>query len=396
MKTSPMLEYHVDEYEQRLRTFCQNLNQAKIDGAIIANAQNIRYFSSFQSVTWDSKISTPAMVIISAGGEMAVISSASAFETVQYTSCLEDEHIFRHYNYNNRGANPNGQVELIHDVLRKMGIDKGRIGLEAGAGCYLHFPIHLIENITKECSQATFVDVSPLIWRQRQIKSFDEIAALRKACYIYEHGLSYAVEHMALGETTEQGFSALFAHEAFRRHAELFLPPVVQYQKEDDYQSGSYGRPDARIGSESGGCLQIRRGSVTYKGMHASRDCSIMTAKPTPKQSDWIKLCQEGQAHLLALVRNGADIQTLGQNMRAYFAASPVAKDAPAQLVGHGLGLDMWEAPAVDENGRGSLQTGMVLCLGVQVGQLTLEQILAVTDYGYELLTPNVAEIVLL
>ena len=395
MKSSPMIDFHVEEYEKRLQYLCSAMQKEKISGAIIANAENIRYYSSFQSVTWDSKISTPAMVIISSSGKMAIISSASAYECVQYTSCVEDEYIYRHNNYNNRNASPNGQVETIAEVMQCLGIT-GTVGLEAGDGMYLHFPMHLIDGVIDYCKNIQFVDISRLIKEQRSIKSFNEQVAVQKANYIFENSLKYAFSVLEIGKTSEKEFAALFCQRAYALHAEQAFPPAVCFGKDRYGEENSYGCSDQRLTGTDGEYFSVCGGAVKFKGMFAGRDCAGLIGTPSDQQQQAVSWCNQARDYLLGQVKPGANIKAIIESTNSFLEKATLIGKVAVSC--HGIGLDYKEWPADFLEEETVLQTGMTLCFCVQIseaniGKLCIDQPVLVTKYGYQLLTEDLISI---
>jgi Xaa-Pro dipeptidase len=96
MKQSPMLKFPVKEYADRLARIVAEMQRDHLDALILTSDDNTFYFSGFQSIVWDSKVSTPCVLVITKDGAMTIATSRSGRETAGYTSCVEDIRFYTH------------------------------------------------------------------------------------------------------------------------------------------------------------------------------------------------------------------------------------------------------------------------------------------------------------
>ncbi|MFR1109696.1 MAG: aminopeptidase P family N-terminal domain-containing protein [Anaerotruncus colihominis] len=92
MQTSMMLEFPVDEYEARIAKLIAGMQKYGFDAVLLSSKENTRYFSGLQSIVWDSKIAVPGLLVVTANGDMTIVSSRNQ-PTVKVTSCLEPDRL---------------------------------------------------------------------------------------------------------------------------------------------------------------------------------------------------------------------------------------------------------------------------------------------------------------
>ncbi|MBQ6535918.1 MAG: aminopeptidase P family N-terminal domain-containing protein, partial [Firmicutes bacterium] len=90
MKQSPLLPFPVSEYETRLQKVIAAMGKAGIDALVLTSDENTYYFSGFNSIVWDSKVSTPGTVVITGDGSIMLATSSGGRYTAGATSCVDD------------------------------------------------------------------------------------------------------------------------------------------------------------------------------------------------------------------------------------------------------------------------------------------------------------------
>ena len=90
MKKGLILELPLSEYQQRLNKLINQMRKHDLEAIIFTSDENTFYFSGFRSIVWDSKVSTPGVLVITKDGDMVISTSKSGRETAKATSCVED------------------------------------------------------------------------------------------------------------------------------------------------------------------------------------------------------------------------------------------------------------------------------------------------------------------
>ncbi len=138
-----------------------------------------------------------------------------------------------------------------------------------------------------------------------------------------------------------------------------------------------------------------RGAGVTSRGRSAS-------ASLLPSSSSWHRVVREAQLRATDAVRAGISagepnriacdvIREAGYATRLDPGAPELLQDGFVHYLGHGLGLDLHEAPTLDEGGE-ILVAGDVVTIEPGIyrrgfGGCRIEDVVLVTDDGYELLT---------
>ena len=72
MREPFMLSFPLEEYRKRLDKLIAIMHRDGVNAVIFTSDNNTFYFSSFQSIVWTSKVSTPGVVVVTDDGDMAL------------------------------------------------------------------------------------------------------------------------------------------------------------------------------------------------------------------------------------------------------------------------------------------------------------------------------------
>ena len=73
MRSTPMLDFPLSEFEQRQEKLFAKLEDGGFAAALLTNEENLRYYCNFRSSAWNSEFLCPAMLIAVRGGRLALI-----------------------------------------------------------------------------------------------------------------------------------------------------------------------------------------------------------------------------------------------------------------------------------------------------------------------------------
>jgi Xaa-Pro dipeptidase len=147
----------------------------------------------------------------------------------------------------------------------------------------------------------------------------------------------------------------------------------------------------------AGDLLKLDFGALV-DGYHSDMTRTVVLGRAADWQREIYRLVAESQAAGRAALAPGTEVSAVDEAARA------VVRDAGRgeqflHGLGHGVGLQIHEAPALAASGAGALATGMVLTVepGVYLagrGGVRIEDTLVVRDTGPELLTMTTKELV--
>jgi len=232
---------------------------------------------------------------------------------------------------------------------------------------------------------------------QRAIKDDDEIEALRRACAVADQALAELAAEGALrpGRTELQVGRELDARMlALGAEAPSFETIVATGAN----SAIPHHRPDATE-LRDGDFLKLDFGA-TVAGYHSDMTRTVVLGHAADWQREIYELVAASQAAGRAALEVGADVVAVDKASRDVIAEAGHAEHFPHGL-GHGVGLEIHEAPGIGPLGAGTLAAGMAVTVepGVYLpghGGVRIEDTLIVTDDAPELLTLTSKELLVL
>ena len=230
------------------------------------------------------------------------------------------------------------------------------------------------------------------IERQRAVKSLQEIAAIRRSVELNSRAYEQTSKHIR-ADMRESELAAELDYRMRRQGAEgpAFETIVAA--------GARTALPHARPTS-----ARLRRGALLLVDMGAMLDgyASDMTrmlflGKPGTRVKRAYKAVLEAQLAAIDSVRAGVRAQAVDRAARRVLAAHGLAR-AFVHSTGHGLGLEIHEPPRIGKKEKTPLVSGMTITIepGVYLegfGGIRIEDTVAVTDHGCEVLTPTSKEL---
>jgi Xaa-Pro aminopeptidase len=241
---------------------------------------------------------------------------------------------------------------------------------------------------------AELVATAHLVEELRRVKDAGEVARIHAACAIADDALAVVAPTFA-DRPTERDVALSLEFEMRRRGASgVSFDPIVA--------SGPNGsKPHARPTTRS---IEPHELVVLDFGCVVDGYCSDMTrtlsvGDPGPEARRVYDVVRESQQAGRAAVRAGADCAAVDKACRDVIAAAGWG-NAFVHGTGHGVGLEIHEAPRVAATARDTLATGYVVTVepGVYlpgVGGVRIEDTVVVTDEGADALTASPKDLVL-
>lgn len=383
MKDALMLDFPVEEYEQRRARLVQEMDKHDIDAVIFTSKDNLRYFTGFQTIIWMSNLATPGILIVARDGSMTMVGSKLRLDTILISVCVEDVR-----GYDNFAPNGSGYIGLVYEVLKEKNVHKGKIGLEIGKESRMHLSYENQNTLIGLFGAENIVSADAAVWPLRKIKSPREIKLLRKVSAINNAAFENALSAITPG-MSEVDLYRRFCIEMLQLGADEVMPLGIRAGAER-YSQGNSAPSRRPIGK---GEMILVDGGALYRGYNTDIIRQAIIGKPSDRQRalyDFsVETCLEG----LAAIKAGVTAESVTQRIDAFAQKSAFADQYRTPgWSGHGLGLHVHEPPIIALGSAEVLEPGMFLAIEPDfyeenVGVFGIEQNLLVTETGYELLS---------
>lgn len=350
-------------YAERRARLIHAIKKAGLEALLIAHPPNITYLTGF---TGDSSY-------LLLGPHVQLMISDSRFETQLSHECPELSLAIR--------TSKNSQSDFLSQQLRKLRLH--RVGFEAD---YVSFSAYSAWAGT--CGSAVeLVAQRGLVEALRQIKDHQEIAAIRRAIGLAERGL-HATWVRVLPEMTERQTAHELEHE-MRRFGALraAFDPIIGVGPQSalpHYRAGHHQLSEAAF-------VLIDWGAVEPTGYHSDLTRVLATSKIPPKLEKLYRVVLQARNAALETMRPGVPCREVDASARQMIEQAGYGKYFGHGL-GHGIGLEIHEAPRLSPISQDVLQAGMVVTVepGIYLpgfGGVRLEDDVLITREGCELLS---------
>jgi Xaa-Pro aminopeptidase len=233
-----------------------------------------------------------------------------------------------------------------------------------------------------------------LVQRLRAVKDADEVEALRRACAVGDAALADLLEVGGLRPGRTEREVALDLEDRMRRHGAAG-PAFETILAAGANSAVPHHRPTASV-LKPGDLVKLDFGALV-DGYHSDMTRTVVLGGAADWQRELYALVAEAQAAGRAALAPGAEVTAVDAAARGVVERAGRGEEFVHGL-GHGVGLQIHEAPYVGKTGTGTLAAGMVVTVepGVYLpgrGGVRIEDTLVVRDTGPELLTHTTREL---
>jgi len=270
---------------------------------------------------------------------------------------------------------PAAAVRLIKRLdLKTVGVQREHICLE------------MYEALRSRLRPRRLVAAPAIVARLRVCKDAQEVEHLRRAVRVAQAAFRAAVRALRVGMSEGQ-LAARLEFEMRRRGASRASFPIIVAA------DANSSRPHARAGDRP-----IRAGGAVLLdwGAQVGGYCSDLTrmlfiGRIPPRFGRLYRVVREAQRRAIETIRPGVRMCEVDAAARSYIAKAGLGAYFVHSL-GHGLGLEVHEAPRLDRRSKDRLEPGMVFTVepGVYlpgVGGVRIEDDVLVTADGCEVLS---------
>jgi len=367
-----------EEYQQRTANVQKAMASQQLSGLLLTTEHEVRYFSGFHTLFWQSPTRPWFLFIPLEGKPVAVIPEIGA--QLMRETWLDD---IRTWNAPDPGDDGISLLQELLDPLAKRG---QAIGLLKGHETALRMPLADWERLQGKLSGLVTLDATAIVQKLRMVKSPAEIAKLARICQIGSATFARVPGIIHEGMPLDEVFRT-FRIEALQQGADD-VPYLVGGAEQGGY--ADVISPPAQRPLAAGDILMMDTG-CSWDGYFCDfdRNWAITTADDTAKRA-YDVLWRATEAGLAA-AKPGATCRDLFHAMSAVIRELDDSAGDIGRL-GHGLGMQLTEQPSHADFDETVLQENMVLTLEPSLGygdglMMVHEENIVIRNNGPELLT---------
>lgn len=347
---------------ERRQKLLHHLKKQPIEALLVSDETNVSYLTGFSG---DS-----SFLLI--GREICTLISDGRYTTQIAGECPGlDVHI-----------RPQAETIVVAaaKVVKKAKLQ--RLGVEAD-----HLSLSQFEKLKEEVKGLEFKPLSGVVEELRQIKDADEVAEIRLAIRQAEKGFE-VLRAQLRGEMTELA-AAHTLEQAMRQFGATVaaFPPIIAVGPR---AALPHARPTTGLISAADFVL-IDWGASTASGYKSDLTRILVTGKISPKLEKVYRVVLKAQQSAIKSIRAGVRCCDVDKVARRVIEEAGFGKQFSHSL-GHGIGLNIHEAPRLSAASDAQLKPGMVVTVepGIYVedwGGVRIEDDCLVTRNGVEVLT---------
>jgi Xaa-Pro aminopeptidase len=356
-------------YAERRDQLRLTLREAELDALLVSAPSNTRYLSGYSG--------SFGAVLVARDSESDRLATDFRYQTQVATEC------------------PDIEAVIDRDLLRTLttyavGLGAARVGIEAE-----HLTVAALASVQAAHPEVDLVPTAGLVEDLRAVKDDAELAALAEACRISDEALAALLPEVRPGLTERQ---------VARRLEWLMLEHGADAIS---FESIVATGPHSAIPHHSPTDREIARGDLLKidfgalrDGYHADETRTFVVGEAAPWQIELHDLVATAQRAGVAALRVGADVRDVDHAARSVIAAAGHAEHFGHGL-GHGVGLDIHEAPMMGYSATGILRdrTPVTVEPGVYLpgrGGVRIEDTLVVRTGGPVSLTTTTRDLLVL
>jgi Xaa-Pro aminopeptidase len=351
----------------------EQLRERDLDATLIVDLHNVRYLTGFTG-------SNAALLVHAAGDEHTVFCTDGRYLTQSARQVPDLERMIER-------PSALGLVNRMHERASRY----RRTGFESQ-----HVTVDGLDTLKQAAGTGIELVRAPgQVERLRTIKDDEEIEALRMACAAADRALAELIEHGGLrpGRTEKDVARELenrmLDHGATARSFESIVAAGANSAIPHHRPTDAVLRPGDLIKMDFGALVD---------GYHSDMTRTLVLGEPADWQRELYDLVAASQAAGRAALRVGVAVRDVDDAARTVIEEAGRGEEFLHGL-GHGVGLEIHEAPYLAKTGEGTLSAGMAVTVepGVYLpgrGGVRIEDTLVVRDGDPELLTLTTKQLV--
>lgn len=346
---APVRGFKRDEFKSRTRKAQTLMAERDIAGLLLMTEPEVRYFSGFQTLFWQSPTRPWFLFVPASGDPVAVIPEIGA--SLMRTTWIEDIRTWSAPNPTDDG------VSLLQELLTPLAKSGARLGVMKGHETSLRMPLADWEQLLARLPGLDITDVTPLVHGLRMVKSTAEIEKLAHICSIGSAAFARVPEIVGEGMPLEEVFRA-FRREALAQGADD-VPYLVGAAEQCGY--ADVISPPTRQPLQRGDVLMLDTGA-TWDGYFCDFDRNWAIGTADEKSERAYDVLWRATEAGIAAARAGNTCRDLFRAMSDVIAEIDQSGGDIGRL-GHGLGMQLTEQPSHATFDTTELKENMVLTL---------------------------------
>ncbi|MCL7486869.1 MAG: Xaa-Pro peptidase family protein [Desulfobulbaceae bacterium] len=361
----------MDHHPERLRRLQASLKRKKLSALLVTHPANRRYLSGYTALDHGIHESAGVLLIPARGKPFLLTDS-------RYVLQAQEEARGYFVRLFTKGLMPGLQKLLPELGVKKLGFESHYL-LHSAAGRLGHLAASL---------KVELVPLTKIIEPLRVVKTEEEISRIRDAVLLNEEVFQEVYPSIRPGKSERQ---IALAIENSMREKGADRPSFDTIV--------AFGTNAAKPHAVPGGRILVKGETVLVDmGLVLDGYCSDMTrtfvvGKPDSVFRERLRIVRRAQLAAMKVIRSGVTCREVDMAARRVIREAGYG-DFFGHALGHGVGLDVHEAPRLSGHSRKKLRSGMVVTVepGIYLpdwGGIRLENMVVVRDSGCELLNTD-------
>lgn len=354
-------------FKERIKKLRDLMTQKGLDAVLLVGDANRNYLSGFTGNESFSVITS----------EKAFFITDSRF-TEQAKQQVKDYEILE---YNKNTTFPDFLANLIDkNNIKNLGFEEN----------ILSFSTHSLFKSKISCS---LVPMEGIVEDIRTIKDESELKIIRAAADIADKAFKHMLKFIKSGMTEREIGLELEFYMKKLGATDLSFPSIVASGVRS---SLPHGEATDKVVNK-GEFLTLDYGCI-YKGYCSDMTRTIVIGKPTSKMVEIYNVVLEAQERALKAFKPGVKAIDVDKVAREYIKEKGYG-DYFGHSLGHGVGREIHEAPAIGYRNNKELQVGMVVTdePGIYIpdfGGVRIEDLLVIKEDGIEILSNSAKQLI--